>query len=439
MKIPIGTPPSPLVPTTGDICIDAINNTLYHCPIDGNWVNANTGDQEILTYGSACLYIGGVTQWHDYPGSTPLPPHLHAQSPNMYESFSLVANSFFDILEIENDGTVRNMWTNLSFSAPGEITAFVRANFTENALPDDNRPMYNAYIRIYDIVDSGIPRLEKMYGANRFYSMLEGRNRTRDMAYLPAVNHWADFGPWFENLCNRTAWLPPGTLYTPGVEKMLWVATDRRTRYGLPADGWSIYHGIPNGPSHNRNVWDSGSGNQQSVGPLFPEVFRNSPVEPNQVYCSLYLDDPGLASWDWWDYPSHHEIAQVKWDTRSTVVVYFMENQVDLNKRAFLIKPIGIDMVGLNWFDDTKYDLCALHTRRNTYPRSYTCSPTVPAPNSLPGQTNDLYWTSKYGWATGLLDMQSVAGGENSIRFFLRDKTTNFVSRVTKSRIKIVN
>ena len=121
------------------------------------------------------------------------------------------------------------------------------------------------------------------------------------------------------------------------------------------------------------------------------------------------------------------------------MVLYQLVDDGDPDKRCLFLKPAGIDKVGLNFYDDSVYDLWASHTRRDMTPiiREVTTIAQIAA-------TRDLVWVQRAAWrrlynylAAARYSSKSVGFQPLQTRFFLRHKTTKEVSPISHARIAV--
>jgi len=412
----------PVGPTHGDVCFNTASDTLYFCNVDGLW--EAIGAKNIVPLSTVLICTANFTPWADAAGPiSDFPGHVALQLSFGYDEaqFSVLSRSFFDILEMADDGTIYNMWAGLKFTATAEVMAFIRANCEESTITPAS-PKHNVYMRVYDIVSNEVPKLNKIYGINRFYSLLKGRKQYRNNK--PSVDSfgtgWTHFATWFDELSNQLIGFEPGHVYAAGDESSIWMSMDDRCRYGLPDDGFGV--NLTN--AGGRKIWDWVS---HTYIPVVIDGYLDS---GQRAYCSLDLFD-NKNSWNWSSNPYGWETMRTVDFAHSTVVFYGLERNGDPNHRAVFLKPVGIDAVAVNWFDTSKYDLFGHYARKG-------CTP-VSRPITDLGQgsiSNDLQWIEKPAWCVGAYDITSVAVGDLAVRFFLKDKITDAISPLTKARVQ---
>jgi hypothetical protein len=284
----------------------------------------------------------------------------------------------------------------------------------------------------YDTIDDTLPHINKIWGINVFYSMLKGNSAYRTM--FPCLNaagiQWPTFPAWFDSLCNANIGFGPGHAYAPNDEKAVWLARNEKKMYGLPRDGFTSMLGSAGG----RYAWDWGS---SSFGPI-PAVrgYRNVPSSGDPlVFCSLNVNTHN--TWNWVTGSGGNLIKDIAMDYYSTVAIYALEDASDSNYRAVFLKPYGVDRLGLNWYDTSVYDLYGLYTRKNT-------SPILRLINTAGMQessSNDFMWLNRPRWeppssgTRARLTKSMVGLQPYTTQFFLKDKVTRKISRVSTARV----
>jgi len=385
--------------------------------------------EERTVYGSFCLVRAGEP-W----GGTVLPGHAEAHAADIFRNPDTYITSFWDILEVDDaTGEVFNNWPRNQFASVEDLQKFVVDNFTEDTL-NPGSPQHSAYVRVYDAVDATIPQIDKVYGMNMLYSMLVGRrNYKRSHGHVEDRPDWAAFDSWFTSLRGQNLGFPAGP-YVSNAEKALWIARAPIKKYGLPKLGFHISIGVQG----TRFVWNDLAADFVPISNT--DAFSNDPAPSGQqlVYCALNTDD--INTWAWIDSNSVMEfMAEFASMNKSWLAVYPLINTNNPAQRIVFIKPLGIDRAGITWFDETKYDLYAQYTRKDTTPIMRKLDLSTVARKSA---IRDLIWldikdwrpvnwgTSRARLSTNMLGLQPY-----TTRFFLRDKITNQTSPISKASI----
>jgi len=142
-------------------------------------------------------------------------------------------------------------------------------------------------------------------------------------------------------------------------------------------------------------------------------------------------------TWSWTTGSGSNLIKDIMLDYASTVALYALECATNPDYRAVFLKPYGIDRLGLNWFDTSVYDLYGLYTRKNTSP--------LPRLINLAGMqsasSNDFVWVDRPRWeppassTRARLTKNMVGLQPYTTQFFLKDKITKKISRVSEARV----
>jgi len=462
MKQPYGNA-LPAAPTRGDSCFRD-DGTLHFCYTDGVWtqisggasaftdltdapasyvgqagnvVSVNPGETGLqfspaggtsrLEYGTAVVVQGDSTNCIRID----FPPEVNRHAADMYNHpGEYFGKCKFDVFEITGGtpASIVNSWLGQSFANIAALYAFILANFIPGSGP--GRVANWALIKWYDEIDDTYPQISKIWGINKFYSMLRGREHYRDSIYCltPECIRWNRLALWFEDLCNQNVGFGPGHTYNPNDEKAIWVSRNEKKMYGLPRAGFTSF--ITS--AGDRRIWDWGS---SSFDPLpVPVAYVNTPSWGLPLmYCHL---DVNTVSWRWDPVTNYLFMYNTSRTTSSTVVLYAMESSADPNHRSLFLKPLGIDRLGFNWFDRSIYDLYGLYTRKNT-------SPIIRQLAGIAQETasRDFVWVNRPGWDVVALGPQArlsknmVGLQPWTTQFFLRDKTTKKISRVSVARV----
>lgn len=425
MKQPHGSV-LPASPTAGDSCFLS-DGTLHFCFVDGVWVQiSGGGGGSTQEYGSFCC-CRAEESWL----ISGFPEYVGYHAADIYWNSATYQDCYWDILEISDGGVAQNQWLRQKFASQADIYIFIRANF-EESLSNPNTPRYHAYLRVYDVVGTSVPNIDKIYGMNLFYSMLRGKkNYRKNKKCIENEPSWNDFQSWFDDLCNHNMGFGPGHTYSSNDEKALWLSRTDAKRYGLPVPGFSSQVTTPG----SRYAWDWGSSDFLSLPTPTTYINTPSPSGLRMTWCGLYTQM--LSVWDWQDSVGNL-LATFGGFNMSWLALYHLQSNADPNHRAIFVKPMGIDKVGLNWFDETAYDLYALYTRKNTTPVIRK----IIIGSTRRSVARDLIWIDitkwrpvNWGYGKPRLTTKMVGLQPYTTQFFLRDQVTGDISPVSKARI----
>ena len=429
MKQPHG-PALPGAPTAGDSCFLS-DGTLHFCFVDGVWVqiSGGGGGGTTLDYGSFCC----CRAEESWLGSG-FPEYVGYHAADIYWNQLTYLNCYWDVLEISEGGAVQHQWLRQKFASVADIYVFIRANFVESGM-NPNTPLHNAYLRVYDVVGSSVPKIDKVYGMNMFYSMLRGRkNYRKNPCCLEAEPMWNDFRAWFADLCTQGLGFGPGHIYGPNDEKAFWLSRTDVKRYGLPKEGFNSWITTSGG----RYIWDWGSSSFSPIPAINTYTNTAAPNGYHMMYCGLYTGM--ISTWEWL---GQDQVAGLLSSfggfNMSWLALYHLQSDFESNYRAIFVKPLGIDQVGLNWFDENTYDLYALYTRKDTTPIMRQITIGLTARRSV---ARDLIWLDitkwrpvNWGYGKPRLTSRMTGLQPYTTQFFLREKTTGNISPVSKARV----
>ncbi len=301
----------------------------------------------------------------------------------------------------------------------------------------------NVALTIFDDEVGDIPSIQKIRGCNMTYIGLTSSKKWRKSE-------------------TRTA---SATRDSAGTRELIIEASQFFVNKGLISEPITTTQYNSGGDNSKRVIWFSGRKNN-----LFglPKIGSNITL-PDQVT---------LDNRCWWDMSTDAPVSQVVTDTgghilqdfcyvcrtfqgnieavrsdsidmrsklfqqsdESIIVVYLVRNSVDSNKYALFAKPLGIDLVYVDWFDQTKYRLEAIGStkERQSQLRYLPCS-TGTRNSDLIGDRSAVY-KSTWMWNDMTPSQVNNAGflKPRSIRFRLRRLSDNRVGSLSKASIKPV-
>jgi len=428
MKQPYGST-LPVGPTAGDVAF-LTDGTIHFCYLDGVWtaVGGGSGSAQLQQqYDQLILTKAGDTstlQSNFLSITQRKSPHIR--------SYTFYSQCRWDIFEFDSGASLVNSWSGMQFSSIGDAYTFLAANAVTGGGVYTN----NIVARIYDVIDSASPRITKIYGMNTFYSNLRGR-RNYKTGYVVAcentATNWAGLPAWFEDLCNQGMGLPAGYTWNAAdnAERVLWFARNDggRKRYGLPKTGFSSNIGGNNG----RREWDWGTSSW--INTPVPNTYVNSGGKL-AIWCALSKTAYD-TSWDFFDSPS--ALMRQFGPNYSVLRLYRLERQGS-GYNALLVKPMGVDRLGLSWFDVSSYDLVAAYTKKDKTIQIRTIN-LGGAGTTYEERWNDLIWVEisacwPQQWQGTVLLNYSATYQLPRIRFFLRDKTTGLISPLSDMRVQ---
>jgi hypothetical protein len=274
-------------------------------------------------------------------------------------------------------------------------------------------------------VDSAVPVIDKMWGINTFYSMLKGRRGYR--RNHPSLDqnriNWPHFAAWYASLANQDVGIPIGTTLAAGREKVLWLTRTDELKYGIQ-DTMSM-QAATNSDRYEVN----GAGLFRPKTDVTYLRTITPPIGLSRVWCAL--NTVGNASAWTFDQSVRGAMSLQSQPQSFTSLILIMRMQaaIDPTYRSLVIKPVGIDRIGLSWFDAAKYELFVQYSSREQSTKIKVLS-TI----GYSDQTADLVWIDKVDWCpfetggSARLGDTKTAGSMPTVRFFLRDRVSNAIS-----------
>ena len=275
---------------------------------------------------------------------------------------------------------------------------------------------------------------------NTFYSLLRGGHRYKSGNVLACdANYinWGEFGTWFDDLCNQNIGFGPGYHWTNGsnAERALWFPRKTKKLYGLPYTGFQSGSNASFGAKWE---WDWGSSSFTAITSVTNSMNRDSTGSGFELvtWCGMYSPN----SWDWLTPGAISSFGGLYVEAAaSTIALFRLENLADSNKVAIFVKPVGIDRLGLNWFDNNKYDLYGYYTQKDR--TQHIKKVTTSFLGTSEERFNDVVWVEKSNWQDDAVKQRGYPGFNTksnfmpATRFFLKDKTTGAISRLSESKV----
>ena len=381
----------------------------------------NIHSSEKIVYMSFNLVRPGET-W----SSSVLPTRLRSNAAAFFADPATYLNCYFDLTEVDDKGQLYREWKGLRFGSVASMFYEVAKQFEENPTYPST-PRYNAIYTVYDIVDDSVPHVAKMYGLNRFYSSLRAPlvRDTHRASFDRSNSRWPSLDTWFAGLRARFTGIGSGPMLTQDEGEILWFPVSNRTLYGLPRPGFeSPVRGYG---TQSRNAWDTLTGTAEAVN--WAQKYTNAPdtAGTSIQFCDLQT---GATSWSWSDPDALRAQSHIMQGS-SRIALYHMQHGT---RHSVYIKPVGIDEVLVSWFDREKYDLYALHSKRGHAPTIIFVKPD----STWVCGRKSLIWLNPDMWAPKPVRWVSLNGEGRTVsdtRFFLRDRKTGNISRLTRGKV----
>lgn len=345
------------------------------------------------------------------------------QGNDVAKHYDRYADCLWDIWEVGGSGH----WTGLQFNTEAALYQFLDTNCEHKPL-DPLAYRYNIMGRVYDLVDPTVPVINKVWGMNTFLSILKDSRAYKKSYPVSATASWPRFAQWFNSLAAQNIGLPLGLVYSPGAERLLWLPRTYRTVYHQPYTGFWMQPGNPSLP-RSMYDWDTSSIVPWTGGVMNHET---APGVGQNPIAWTFVQAEGGTIWTTSTTPAA-AMESAGFPEYSGLVLYRMKHAT-ANQRSLFVKPLGIDRIGTNWFDETKYTLHALYEMEDRTAR-------IKQLDGSGTEASDLYWVYKNRWSpidgammarTGWRSMNKIP----SVRFFLRSNVTGRISAPSSMKVK---
>jgi len=344
---------------------------------------------------------------------------------DIYENPTTYMRCHWDIWEDPTSGGT-GRWEGQRFATLADLYQFLDVNCQRYSV-DPNLFEHSIYACCYDIVDTSMTRINKVYGMNTFFSMLKGSHKYKTGAKSVDINNvnWTQFQTWFAELCNQNMGFGSGTTWSPGAERALWLPRTSVKMYGLPRNGFACENVMP----PDRWVWDWGSSDFSQI-PAPGTYTHNTGAATNQIWCFINHSNPSAWTWATSATAAMNLCASAQ---TSGIALYRM---VSGTREAIYIKPVGIDRAGVSWFDTTQYDLEVLYRRMDRSPIITQIS------TGAQDKYSDMCWVSKSQWAPrkaasdARLAFRRTGMEMEDVKFFLRDRTSGKISVPSEATLR---
>lgn len=334
-----------------------------------------------------------------------------------------------------------------SFPTKADFVAWKNANIPHGGVPDKFTELLN--LTPFDIVDSEIPIMTRLYGMNNYYNGMTGnRSRSKENHFGPGTGGdgilksiWDHLWPAYSFLWNVGDFTRNG-----GGRKACWKSANWTKLWSMPMTGEQIMTAAT--PS-----W---SATRHTAIPENWEGFNNlTPGPPmNIVSKTAVLIEDGMAAWSFVDAFTFGGLKTINkhmlsGNNNGAFIAFKLQSGADGTEPscAVLIKPMGIDRIWLDYFDDTRYDLEIVFSNNWDMQPAYfrkiqgweinNGSGSSPHPNSG-------CFLKKSSWTAYLPGGRFLGNlwhlkGSNRIRayFRLRDRVTHKVGRLSPAHIEL--
>lgn len=251
------------------------------------------------------------------------------------DNFTEYSNLLWSV-KYENGTT----YEGLQFSTKQEFVDFLNAN-----TPHIGPVVQSAWVaELYALISADVGEINKMYGLNRFYSVLKGGgNYKSPIKELNEAAGWSTADSFAEQIWNDfmgADWfaVSGGSDYTSG-KRGIWFSQQKNNIYALYGTGHPI--GFGNGISGNRMWWNDTTSAWESADSSHTSYVTSHSMVGLSDEQNMYTI---------YGAPRDYILNE----SQSFVMVYRLNGQNGSGEDiiALMIKPIGIDILRLNYIED---------------------------------------------------------------------------------------
>jgi len=246
--------------------------------------------------------------------------------------------------------TTNKTYDNLTFSDANEYGKWKDRNVKE----DSGFFIENVDLRVYDIVDETIPTFSRMWGYNTMYMSMKGRRRYKfgtDTFYYGKgyINLLAAM--WNEAHSGLGGFTAADFNEMDKHRNLFWTTSNYSRLYSMPkSDNAESIIGPYSTSISGRHVYSAAGGLEQVPNDWF---------SINKVYFAF---EDSYESFNIKVGTAHSNTKKIRERVLNGhqgkgVAFYSLYSRTDSSKKAILVKPMGVNVIWLDWFDTSLYDL----------------------------------------------------------------------------------
>jgi len=278
---------------------------------------------------------------------------------------------------------------------------------------------------VYDEIDNSIEPIEKIYGVNIFRQILNSGSKKNDYWLNSGGGvRWDYLNGFIEDIYNITN-IAPGKKYSAGDERIFKFPNNYKKSF-------SGYHSSTAASFRiNLDKWcfnmSDGTISTNHSG-IFYQDFNMS-----KYFYRAISDDSVYNYIDWGDIKT---LNTALLDSNSSVIsVNVFRKADDDNIVTVYLKPVNIDVIYLDYFDKTKYDLYKVVNSVDSYQHFVKIDTTQLEQSQVSNVTrllpSDYYRRNLHNRRSNKFSIT----GEFDYRFVLKDKETNTFSPISEMKV----
>jgi hypothetical protein len=413
-----------------------------------NYVGPDSTTDPINTYvpespGDQRIYYDSVVEPHlRYPSTTNTMQNAGVRfCPYVMANFDYFTKCRWEMCNV--DTGYRN--DELIFNSLTELVQFKNNNVANNG----SYFTHNVIFKPYDLMDPGLPTIDKLYGMNRLFAAFRGRrgyragdphggnmaddfNKGGEIMHAMFEHHFPTYG----------AYLTPVDFRNGNAKKMIWLPRGGRNLYGLPKNNSIISLGA--GAAGGR--W---MGCQNWEGPNNLNLTSNTVYDLTDMKILVWRNGTTATTGSYTIYnprldKDRKNLRQtVLKDEISTAIAFYKvtgRDQTEGDKDiAIYVKPLGVDSVYINYFDTDVYDVECVYSAKDT--QKARVVKVDPADIERASANIDQMGIPKKYWTDNSNPQYTKYKSSGYLRppvvsFRLRNKVTNKISRLSRASIK---
>ena len=308
--------------------------------------------------------------------------------------------------------------------------------------------------RVYDEVDARLKAIDKMYGLNRLYTGLVGGGRHKTAVTCIGCKSTWDAGNWmlWNMFQNQYPWYSSLQTWSEFRDqngpKAIWCGTNQLRRYNLPPAGYD---------GHQTDIKVLSQYPNRHSGCENWENFQLARIDvTHRLYAPKYLLFTATGASSIGQIPAECNIIDVTWANRfhfrtdyfknanaSGIVFYKAEDTSGgpaEHNCAIYIKPLGIDMININWFDTSVYELEIVFENDWYQRRTFNAVDIADMPADQRDIVSDSFRVMGNAWkkmpfAARATSWDNTKVRPYEVRFRFRHKKTGKVGPLSRSKI----
>lgn len=308
------------------------------------------------------------------------------------------------------------------FAKVGELYAHL-----QTVVPNDgSNYTEDAYGVLFDEINNDIQPIYKIRGINNFQNVINNGSRKSNPSYIDFDNlGWVNKQAWINDVYNATT-IDPGHTATTNDYMIFKTSGNYKKSFGAIHEKTANSFYINN----DRYTYNASDG---SISNIHSDHYTMNYTRSKYCVKDISSDN----AWEFVDWSNIFNLNKHLLENQSSVLaIYVFEKTIGVDlHQLILLKPVSIDVIYLNYFDTTKYDLYRIEYSRDKFQKVKKIDKTILDKN----EKSDVVRLFK----TDYFDDNNVAqkigrfgiSTDFEYRFYLKDITTNQISPISTMAI----